>query len=63
LIMELKVGDIILLKKKHPCGNEKWEIVRLGTDVRIKCLKCRHQVVIRRSVLEDKIRSVNTGNQ
>jgi hypothetical protein len=60
--MELKMGDIILLKKEHPCGNNKWQIVRLGTDIRIKCIKCQHQVLIQRSVLERKIKSIETGN-
>ena len=62
MIMELKMGDIILLKKEHPCGNNKWQIVRLGTDIRIKCIKCQHQVLIQRSVLERKIKGIETGN-
>jgi hypothetical protein len=62
VIMELKIGDILLLKKKHPCGNNKWQIVRLGTDIRIKCIKCQHQVIIQRSVLERKIKGVETGS-
>jgi hypothetical protein len=62
VIMELKTGDIIILKKEHPCGNNKWQIVRLGTDIRIKCIKCQHQVLIQRSVLERKIKGIETGN-
>ena len=62
MIMELKMGDFILLKKEHPCGNNKWQIVRLGTDIRIKCIKCQHQVIIQRSVLERKIKGIEPGN-
>jgi len=56
------MGDILLLKKKHPCGNNKWQILRLGTDILIKCMKCQHQVIIQRSVLERKIKGIETGN-
>jgi hypothetical protein len=58
MILELKLGDIVRLKKSHPCGSYEWEIVRLGTDVRIKCLKCTHTVLIERSILERRIKTV-----
>ena len=58
MVLELKLGDIVRLKKSHPCGSYEWEIVRLGTDVRIKCLKCTHTVLIERSILERRIKTV-----
>ena len=54
--MELSTGDIVHLKKKHPCGSYEWQVVHLGTDIGIRCVKCRHQVFIQRSVLERKIK-------
>ncbi|MDO5573280.1 MAG: DUF951 domain-containing protein [bacterium] len=50
--MEYKVGDIIKLKKKHPCGSFEWEILRVGADFRIKCLGCEHQVMVPRKLIE-----------
>ncbi|MDO8567361.1 MAG: DUF951 domain-containing protein [Dehalococcoidales bacterium] len=35
--MDLKLGDIVRLKKKHPCGSNEWEVVRLGADIGLKC--------------------------
>ena len=50
--MKLNVGDIVELKKPHPCGNKQWEILRAGMDFKIKCCKCEHQVMLPRVKLE-----------
>lgn len=42
--MQLNVGDVVKLKKKHPCGGYDWEILRVGADFRIKCTTCERQV-------------------
>ncbi|MBN1188975.1 MAG: DUF951 domain-containing protein [Dehalococcoidales bacterium] len=54
--MELRIGDIVRLKKAHPCGSYEWVIVRLGADIGIRCLKCQHTVLIERPVLERRIK-------
>ena len=54
--MQLNVGDIVQLKKQHPCGSVEWEITRTGADFKIKCLGCSHQVMIPRSKLEKSIK-------
>lgn len=41
-----EVGDIVKLKKQHPCGSNEWEILRVGADFRLKCLGCGHQVMV-----------------
>ena len=56
--MEIKPGDVVRLKKKHPCGGDEWQIVRVGADVGIKCLKCQHRVLLERSVFERRVKSV-----
>lgn len=61
--MELNVGDIIELKKKHPCGSNEWEILRTGMDFRIKCLKCSHSVMIPRIKLEKRIKKVKRAQK
>jgi hypothetical protein len=47
-----EVGDIVRLKKKHPCGSFEWEILRVGADFRLKCCGCDHQVMIARKLVE-----------
>lgn len=50
--MDLNVGDIIILKKPHPCGSKEWEILRTGMDFRLKCMGCGHQIMIPRKLVE-----------
>ena len=45
-MLKYEVGDIVELKKKHPCGSFEWEILRVGADFRLKCGKCGHQIMI-----------------
>lgn len=56
--MALEVGDVVELKKQHPCGSNNFEIVRTGADFRIKCLGCEKQIWLSRSELEKRIRKV-----
>ena len=56
--MDLNVGDIIKLKKQHPCGSHEWEVLRIGADFRIKCLGCEHQIMIPRKTIEKSIREI-----
>jgi len=56
--MKLNVGDIVELKKQHPCGSKEWEILRAGMDFRIKCKGCGHQVMLPRPKLEKSIKKV-----
>ena len=55
MVMEIKLGDVVRLKKKHPCGNYEWQVVRLGADIGIKCLKCHHRVLLERSAFERRV--------
>ena len=58
--MDLKIGDIIQTKKNHPCGANKWEILRTGIDFRIKCCGCGHTVMLPRVKLEKSIKKILT---
>jgi hypothetical protein len=57
MVMEIRLGDIVCLKKKHPCGGYEWQVVRLGADIGIKCLQCQHRVLLGRSTLERRIKA------
>lgn len=52
------VGDIVKLKKQHPCGSNEWEILRVGADFRLKCMGCGHQVMISRKIVEKNDRGL-----
>ena len=54
--MEYEVGDIVKLKKQHPCGSQEWEILRVGADFRLKCMGCGHQVMMPRRQVEKSTR-------
>ena len=43
--LNYEVGDIVKLKKPHPCGSSEWEILRVGADFRLKCTGCGHQII------------------
>jgi hypothetical protein len=59
--MELKefaLNDIVEMKKPHPCGTNRWKIIRMGMDVRIKCEGCSHSVLIPRREFSRKMKKV-----
>ena len=56
--MDLQVGDVITLKKPHPCGSKEWEILRVGMDFRLKCIGCGHQVMMERKIVEKNVRDI-----
>jgi hypothetical protein len=54
--MEISPGDIVRLKKAHPCGGDRWQVNRVGTDIGIRCLKCQHHVLLKRSNFERQVK-------
>lgn len=56
--MEYGLNDIVIMKKVHPCGSYEFEIIRLGADIKIKCSKCGHVIMIPRIELNKKIKKV-----
>jgi len=55
LVTPYELGWVVRLKKKHPCGNTDWEIVRLGADIGIVCLGCKRRVLMPRSTLDKRL--------
>lgn len=58
--LDIKVGDILTLKKPHPCGSHYWEVLRAGADFRIKCKVCGHHVMVPRVKLEKRVSKITT---
>lgn len=54
------LGDIVMMKKQHACGVNRWEVVRLGSDIKVRCLGCGHQVMLKRSYFEKKFKKMIT---
>lgn len=55
--IELRIGDVVQLRKPHPCGGYEWEIVRVGADIGIRCCQCRRRVLLPRRQLERQIKA------
>ena len=58
MTQDIKIGDVVRLKKVHPCGGYEWLVVRLGTDIGIKCRKCGRRVLLARGVLERRVKGL-----
>lgn len=56
--MQLQVGDVVQMKKKHPCGSDSWKLLRVGMDFRLKCLGCGHEVLMPRMKAEKGIKKI-----
>lgn len=54
--LPLYLDDVVVLRKRHPCGGDAWRIVRLGADIGVRCTTCDHRVLIARSALERDIK-------
>jgi hypothetical protein len=57
--MNLHVGDVVRLKKPHPCGGFEWQITRIGADIGLRCLTCGRRVLVPRSKVERRIKHVS----
>lgn len=57
-MIKFNVGDVVQLKKPHPCGENKWEVMRVGVDFKIKCLGCQRQVWLPRREIERRVKKI-----
>jgi hypothetical protein len=58
MTIDIKLGDTVRLRKAHPCGSYKWEVVRVGTDIGLECLKCQRKVLLARDVLKRRVKEL-----
>lgn len=54
MYVEIHLGDIVRLRKKHPCGSYEWEVVRLGTDVGLVCQGCGRRIMLERGTFNKR---------
>ena len=55
---DYELGSIVIMKKQHPCGTNKWEIIRIGADIKIKCLNCNREIMLSSVDFEKKLKKV-----
>lgn len=53
-----EIGNVVIMKKPHACGENKWIITRLGVDIKIKCLNCNHEIMMDRLEFKKKVKGV-----
>ena len=56
--MDIRLQDVLVMKKTHPCGDNRWLVLRTGADFRLRCLKCGHEIMTPRFKAEKNIRQV-----
>ena len=56
--MDVRLNDILQMKKAHPCGSDRWLVLRSGMDFRLRCCGCGHEVMLPRSKAEKNIRKI-----
>ncbi len=56
--MNVNLGDILIMKKPHPCGNREFEVLRIGADFKIRCTKCSREVMVPRAKIEKNIKKI-----
>ena len=61
--MDLRLHDKLELKKAHPCGSKLWEVLRVGMDIKLRCMGCGHEVMLPRAKAEKNIRKVFRDGQ
>lgn len=58
IVVDLKLHDILELKKEHPCGSKTWEVLRVGMDIKLRCRGCGHEVMAPRRKIEKSIKRI-----
>ncbi|MEQ2442402.1 DUF951 domain-containing protein [Pseudoflavonifractor intestinihominis] len=62
--MDVRVGDVLELKKEHPCGSKRWQVLRVGMDFKLRCEGCGHELMLPRSKAEKNIKKIlRTGEE
>ena len=58
MYVELHLGDVVRLRKKHPCGSDEWEVVRLGADIGLVCRGCRRRILLPRGDFNKQLKAI-----
>lgn len=61
--MDVRVGDVLELKKPHPCGSRQWQVLRVGMDFKLRCVGCGHELMIPRAKAEKSIKKIGRAEE
>lgn len=61
--MDIRLNDVLVMKKAHPCGEKQWKVLRIGADFRLRCLGCGHEIMVPRFKAEKNIRNIIRGEK
>ena len=56
--LDIRIGDIVQMRKTHPCGSDRWRVYRVGADVGVRCLGCDHRVMMPRRKFERGVKRI-----
>ncbi|MDW8147155.1 MAG: DUF951 domain-containing protein [Roseiflexaceae bacterium] len=56
--LDIRVGDVVQMRKPHPCGGDTWQVVRIGAEIGIRCLTCNRKVMLMRSDFERRVKRI-----
>jgi hypothetical protein len=56
-IVDFRMEDVVRLRKPHPCGGSEWTVVRVGADIGLRCMTCKHRVLLDRRTLEKRLKT------
>jgi hypothetical protein len=62
-LLDLRLNDVLRLRKPHPCGGYSWRVVRLGADIGLRCLTCEHRVLLPRSEVERRFKAFESRGE
>ena len=60
---DIHVGDVLELKKQHPCGSREWQVLRVGMDFKLKCAGCGHELMLPRSKAEKSVKKIKRNGE
>jgi hypothetical protein len=58
MVRDIQMGDVVRLRKPHPCGGYEWQVVRLGADIGIVCQTCKHRVLLSRGEFGKRVKTL-----
>lgn len=59
MLFDLQINDIVRMRKPHPCGGYEWKVTRLGADIGLECLTCRHRIMLTRRELTRRAKTIS----
>ncbi len=63
MALDVRVGDVVQMRKSHPCGSDRWHVYRVGADIGLRCLGCDHRVLMPRRKFERGVKRVQRNDE